>query len=89
MNELFLDGSKAEKFITLEKETFKKEYIKSMLITSQVKTVKGVRRDYEPRDKTIINRMDTSRNPSDISSDTIIEKKDARNQNNNFKEPIR
>lgn len=43
-----------------------------MLITSQVKTVKGVRKDYEFRDHTINNRIDTSRNPSDISSDTII-----------------
>lgn len=55
-----------------------------MLITSQVKTVKGVRRDYEPRDKTIINRMNTSRNPSDISSDTIIEQKEKRNTNINL-----
>lgn len=47
-----------------------------MLITSQVKTVKMSRKDYEPREKTIINRIDTSRNPSDFSSDTIIENKD-------------
>ena len=65
--------SRAETFINNEKQMFKKEYFKNMLVTSEVKTVKMSRRDYSDRDR----RVYTDRDQSD-SDDTISGNKNIR-----------
>jgi hypothetical protein len=54
------------KFIALEKEGFKKNYISSHLETSEVKTIKVAQDD----NHTIINKINDSRDQSEISMAT-------------------